>query len=109
MPAASGVERGGMPDIAPRFEGAQHFGDGYEGGLALPAYLDEQRLPPYDPDTMLPHGDSMQFMPRDEDELITSIFVWWNLLDALCAQCEISNRAKPAPVSFCGRAVCMAG
>merc|ERR1712224_1049421 len=51
------------------------------GGQALPAELARRRLP-YNPNGRLPI-DEPRFVARDENELLASIFTWWNLLDGL--------------------------
>lgn len=60
------------------------------GGLAVPPMLAERRLP------VNPTGrldmEEHRFLPRDDTELLASIFTWWNLLDGVMLKHEPQSR-----------------
>ena len=79
----------GLPKVVPPAVLQSEMRYGW-GGLAIPPMLAERRLP------VNPTGrldmEEHRFLPRDDTELLASIFTWWNLLDGVMLQHEPQSR-----------------
>ena len=71
----------------PDFEADHKYGKGF---AEVPADLAKRRLP-FKPDGRLPMEEP-RFVARDETELLTSIFTWWELLDGIMMHHEPKSR-----------------
>ena len=60
------------------------------GGSELPPALAKRRLP-FNPNGRLPI-DKPRFVPANDEELLASIFTWWNLLDGVMLKEEPGSR-----------------
>ena len=70
----------------PTFDGTRYG----VGGIALPSELAQRRLP-YNPNGRLPIEEP-RFVPKDNQELLSAIFTWWELLDGLMLVHEPRSR-----------------
>ena len=66
------------------------YGDSGYGGIEVPAEISKVRIPTNTKGRLKMHEP--RFLPKNEDELLASIFTWWDLLDRIMLKYEPGSR-----------------